>query len=417
VLILSILSVLTTISCSGGGGDGGGGVGTLSLNLTDASTTDFKAVCITIADVQVHVKGNENSPKSWKSVDMPIRPLTVNLLELVNGVREDLGIVELEEGQYTQMRLIIGDTPGPDFHPYANYVITNTDPVEIHELKVPSGFQTGFKIVNGFEINAGNTTELILDFDACRSVVQAGKSGKWLLKPTVKVLNTSEYAFIEGRVVEIVESSDTEIHGINGALVTVQVYNEDADPVEDKVIIKAATVTDMKEVEPGIFEDGHFKILVEPLTLFDPEYTGVRYNVVVYIDSKYPECEAVTQLEEGETKFFADDIVLGDAEGETGEVDLFVVIPGDDPLNPEQYATISFRQQYYCTDMDQVIEVKAINGLNLNTEPYKVALPFGSYNVVASTLFGYDTLEETVTLDIANTSDVIEFDFTPGPVP
>jgi hypothetical protein len=329
----------------------------------------------------------------------------VNLLELVNGVREHLGIVELQEGQYTQMRLIIGDTPGPDAHPYANYVITNTDPVEIHELKVPSGFQTGFKIVNGFSINAEQTTELMLDFDACRSVVQAGKSGNWLLKPTVKVHDTSEYAFIEGRVL------DDEDNGINGALVTVQVYDEYADPAEDKVIIKAATVTDSKEVDPGVFEDGHFKIFVEPLTLFDPEDTGVQYNVVVYVDGKYPECEAITELEEGETRTLANDVILGIA-GESGTVDLFVDIPGDDPVDPERYATISFRQQTICSGTDQVIEVKSINGLNYNEDPYTVSLPYGSYDVVASTLFGYDALEEITELDSGNPYDTIMLKFS-----
>jgi hypothetical protein len=394
------------ISCSGGGGgDSSGGVGTLSLDLTDASTTDFKAVVITIAEVQVHVKGNENSPNSWKSVDMPIQPLTVNLLELVNGVREHLGIVDLPEGQYTQLRLIIGDTPGPDAHPYANYVITNTDPVEIHELKVPGGSNTGFKIVNGFSINAEQTTELMLDFDACRSVVQAGASGNWLLKPTVKVYDTSEYAFVEGRVL------DDDENGINGALVTVQVYDEDADPAEDKVIIKAATVTDSKEVDPGVFEDGHFKIFVEPLTLFDPGNTGVQYNLVVYIEGKIPECEAITELGEGETKSILDDIILGDA-GESGTIDIFVDIPGDDPYDPERYATVSFRQLFVCSATDQIIEVKSMNALNYNEAPYTVSLPYGSYDVVASTLFGYDTLIETSVLDDGNSNDEIIFEFS-----
>ena len=172
---LSAIVTIFILTACGGGGGSGGGIGTLSLSLTDASSSDYKAVVVTIDEIQVHIKGNGNSPNNWKSVDMPISPLTVNLLDLVNGVREDLGLVDLNARSYTQMRLIIGDTPNPDTLPFANYVITNTDPVEIHELKIPSGDKTGFKIVNGFTIAADQKTELILDFDACRSVEAVSK--------------------------------------------------------------------------------------------------------------------------------------------------------------------------------------------------------------------------------------------------
>ena len=61
-----------------------------------------------------------------------------------------------------------------------NYVILEDD--SVHELKVPSGYQSGVKIVKGFTINENGTTEIILDFDAMSSVVEAGNSGQWLLK-------------------------------------------------------------------------------------------------------------------------------------------------------------------------------------------------------------------------------------------
>ena len=140
--------------------------------------------------------------------------MTVNLLDLVNGVREDLGLVDLEAGAYTQMRLIIGQTPERNgainilsqAHPYANYVVDLND--DYHELKVPSGSQSGYKIVGGFDINTNSTTELILDFDANRSVVEAGNSGQWLLKPTVKIAYLDDDSIIQGRV------TDSEGRGI-----------------------------------------------------------------------------------------------------------------------------------------------------------------------------------------------------------
>ena len=92
-----------------------------------------------------------------------------------------------------------------------------------HELKVPSGSQSGYKIVGGFDINANSTTELILDFDANRSVVVAGNSGQWLLKPTVKVKYPDEDALIEGRVTD-------SNGGVSGALVSAQVFTASRAP-------------------------------------------------------------------------------------------------------------------------------------------------------------------------------------------
>ena len=147
------------------------------LGLTDAPG-DYLHVYVTIKEVQVNQAAEEEDDDSgWLTVLTPGE--TFDLLELQNGVIVNLGLAELEAGQYNQMRLIL-DEEKPDAHPYANYLVIEgeegEDPVEV-ELKVPSGFQTGIKIVHGFTIFASGSTELILDFDANKSIVQAGKSG------------------------------------------------------------------------------------------------------------------------------------------------------------------------------------------------------------------------------------------------
>ncbi|MFN2237201.1 MAG: DUF4382 domain-containing protein, partial [Anaerolineales bacterium] len=192
--------------------------GTLSLSLADDTIDGCKAVYITIDEVQVH-----NSGGSWQVVASSDPEKTYDLLELRNGVREDLGISVLEVGYYTQMRLLIGSEADDGInilsepHPYANYVIDEND--DYYELKIPSGYQTGVKIVHGFYINEDQTTELILDFEASSSVVKPGHNKEWLLKPTIKVLNTENYSILRGTV--IVDDED-EGGSPGGVLVSAQ---------------------------------------------------------------------------------------------------------------------------------------------------------------------------------------------------
>jgi hypothetical protein len=46
----------------------------------------------------------------------------------------------------------------------------------------------------GFKIYPKTTTELNLDFDVCRSVIEKGDKDPWILKPTAKVFDDHEKA-------------------------------------------------------------------------------------------------------------------------------------------------------------------------------------------------------------------------------
>jgi hypothetical protein len=373
--LMAIASILI-IACGGNGGgsagSGSGGTGSLALSLQDApATEEYQAVYVTINEVQVHKSGDGDA--NWETVATP--NATYNLLELVNGVREELGLATLDSGSYTQMRLILGQNPDnvinilSKAHPFPNYVIEKgTDAV--HELKVPSGYQTGIKIVKGFIINENQTTGLILDFDASRSVVKAGNSGQWLLKPTIKVIQ--DYGILNGSVTS--NGIDVE-----GAMVSAQQYTPGANDPKDQVAVQAATITD---------EDGEYSLLVEP---------GM-YNVVVYQETYDPYCKQL-DLNAGTTQTL-DVALVGPVATRTlkGSVSL----GGTDP---DKYVTLSIRKSIDCVgNPDTKIEIKSINVADGGE--YSAKLPSGTYEVVASSYLE-PTQKKTVTVPDLN----VDFNF------
>jgi hypothetical protein len=351
--LLCLSLVIFAVSCGGGGGDSGGSgsTGTLNLSLTDASTTDYQAIYVSINQVEVHKDGGAG----WEVVSTPNK--TYNLLELVNGIRAQLALTSLPIGHYTQMRLILSNDPS------ANYVIDSSG--NAHELKVPSGFQTGIKIVKGFDINTNETTELILDFDATRSVVEAGSGGQWLLKPTIKLLK--EYSIIQGSA------------GQEGVSVSAQVYNSAATASEDEVEVKANTVTDAS---------GNYKLFLEPGT----------YTLVAYKDGygpSYKEDKIVTVAATVYTKNFT--LVPSDM----GTLNGNISISGS---GPEQYATISIRQDATVGGNTEQIEVKSLNVVDEGD--FSVPLPAGSYTAVFSS-YGKTTQVGTFTISAGSPTDLV----------
>ena len=382
--IISSLFILILAACGGDDSSSGSGTGTLDLSLSDTTTDEYKAVYVTIEEVRVHKQGG------WQLVASPNK--TYNLLELVNGVRETLGITTLETGDYTQMRLVIGENPDngnddinilDEEHPYANYVIDELDTYigetgYYHELKVPSGLQTGIKVVHGFSINENETTELILDFDVLRSIIKTGGRGQWLLKPTIKVRNTRDCSIISGTVTD----DAGEPNGLGGVLVSVQRYDSGADDPKDRVVIEASTITND---DPSNGLVGSYKIFLEM-------EIDVSYNIVAYKDEFSPKCAKI------DVDSDLEDIDFTLETTSTFEVTVNVSINGGDS---DQHAILSFRQAATCEGStgEEQIEVKPVN--IADGEDYGVIeLPTGiSYSVVASS---YER----------QTPDPIEFDST-----
>jgi hypothetical protein len=178
-------AMLAVVAACGGSGGGSGasatGVGTLKLALTDAPACGFDQVNVTIEKIRLHrdASAGENAP-GWQEIPLP--STRVDLLALTNGALRELGATALPAGRYTQMRLVLADAPGSMVHS-----VRPTGGAEV-PLALPGGPQGAVTLPGHLDVVPGQTADLVLDFDACRSVVQAGAPGGYHLKPAIAAL-------------------------------------------------------------------------------------------------------------------------------------------------------------------------------------------------------------------------------------
>jgi len=352
-------------ACGGSGAGGSAAPGTLELQLVDAALPGFKAIYVTVDHIDVHPQQGD-----WETVLTPMK--TVNLLELVNGVQESFAPVVLPAGPYTQLRLVLGGLPdaGTNLqnnpHPFANYFISDLDQVE--ELKVPSGLQTGIKLVGGFTIASSQTTSLVLDFDASRSVVRAGNSGQHLLKPTIKVVESA--ATVRGTVL------DEAATGLPDTLVSAQITGPAAGEISVSRIV-AGTLTDSQ---------GDYALFLNP-----GGYQLVAFRSPEPPQAWLPACLAVT-LEPDQVLTGAD-FVLGPALSGT----LAGTVAVANPV-PDEQVVLSIRQTAPapCAGQAELVTLNTLAG------PYQIDLPAGDYQLVAS--FAGNSLSFDVSIAAAGTT-------------
>ena len=200
---------LSMLLAACGGGGSGSEPGTMRMSVTDAPACGYDAVNVTIEKVRIHQSSSAaDSDAGWSEVVLnPAR--RVDLLTLNNGVLEELGQTQLPAGKYTQLRLVLAENKPSQ--PMANSVV----PTGASEtaLDTPSGQQSGLKLNANIDVPAGKIADVVLDFDACKSVVKRSSSGQYNLKPVIAVIPLLSTAGmrIEGWVDPAIATSATSV--------------------------------------------------------------------------------------------------------------------------------------------------------------------------------------------------------------
>jgi hypothetical protein len=225
-----LTALLLVVGCGGGGGGGtlvpvpASGKITTGLSDPPSCKATLEHVWVTIADVKAHLNPDASASDSGfvdltpglssapKQIDLLSAPDTECLLATLGATNG------LPPGKYQQVRIILvaNDAAGVSLSTnggtnecadVGGFNCAVDEAGGAHLLSLPSEAHTGIKIPpgqiggGGLDVANGQGLDIDIDFNACTSVVQAGHSGKFILKPTLRAAELGTSPLIAGNVV------------------------------------------------------------------------------------------------------------------------------------------------------------------------------------------------------------------------
>ncbi|MDQ2075746.1 DUF4382 domain-containing protein [Marinimicrobium sp. ABcell2] len=189
--LLLAASIGTLVACGGStSGNASGETGHFSLAVTDAPIDSATHVVVEFTGVSI-------KPADGEAIVFEFdEPKSIDLLALQGSASESLLTnEEVPAGQYNWIRLHVNAEHDGVLDSYIELETGNQ-----LELRVPSGSQSGLKLVSGFAVNAGASADFTIDFDLRKSIVlPPGLSGA-MLKPALRLVDNTVSGSIAGSV-------------------------------------------------------------------------------------------------------------------------------------------------------------------------------------------------------------------------
>ncbi len=157
----------------------------LVVHMTDAPG-DYDAVFVDVIDVMIKAEAS-TTDEGWTSLPNVTKGV-YDLLSLTGGVTQLLADTNVPAGQLGQIRLVLGSN---------NSVVING---QTQALATPSAQQSGLKLKVNQNLEAGKMYEFLLDFNVDQSIVSAGASGGFMLKPVIRLAAMEGTGTISGEV-------------------------------------------------------------------------------------------------------------------------------------------------------------------------------------------------------------------------
>jgi hypothetical protein len=180
-------ALLAIAGCGGGGGGSAGSM--MKLSVADAPVDGAEKVVVVFTGVEL-------IPNSGNPVTINFdTPKTIDLLNDSGTASAVLFDQPIPAGSYGQVRLLVtadGDASN-------SYIVMSDG--SMHGLMVPSGAQTGLKLVSGFDVPSSGVVDYTIDFDLRQAVVcPGGQSPACTLKPVERLVDNTSVGNIQGEV-------------------------------------------------------------------------------------------------------------------------------------------------------------------------------------------------------------------------
>jgi len=181
----------------------------LEIHLADAEQEQEQSASDNVGQKQEQERDQEGEGE-WINIAVSGNMATFDLLE-VKDIEEFFGGAEVAAGKYTQLRLVVEK---------AEVALDGGEP---QEARVPGG---EVKIVQPFDVAAGETTAILLDFDAERSVNVTG-AGQIQVRPVVKLSILHEGASAEKKGQDKKGNDGNQAGDKGGKVVSLEVSYDD----------------------------------------------------------------------------------------------------------------------------------------------------------------------------------------------
>ncbi len=233
--------------------------GKVQLYITDAPVDEENVSGVFLTIRGIEIKGMNG----WEATTTFEYPIKIKILDYQNGSAYFLTEKILPAGTYREVRLLL-DAPteqgGVLTNPgcYLAYLDGTTKP-----LFVPSGAQTGYKVKGEFNIVEGGTVAVTLDFDVRKSIVKAGASNKFLLKPVIRLIANQDAAIIKGTYTqeEIAEPTRVIVYAYKKGTFTADEMNEDESGIRFNNALTSTLVSSHGSFTLAFMASGEYDLI------------------------------------------------------------------------------------------------------------------------------------------------------------
>jgi hypothetical protein len=262
-----------------GGSSGGEETGTLNISLTDGPVHDAQSVVIQFTGLELKPAGGppelfDLNSESCDEYDAD-GYCNIDLLTLQGTNTKPIFVRELPVGDYQWVRLLMNAEENvPDSY------ITLMDGT-MCSLHMPSGAETGLKIVSGMTVTTNGRSDYILDFDVRKSITAPRQTPPactrdYVVKPAIRMVDRTEVGSIAGTVDPSLVEGCRDEEPADGVVDYLDVYVfEDFDDVGDPI---GVTVDDY---------DGVGDPITSPMVKWNGTDSTYEYEVGYLLEGDY----------------------------------------------------------------------------------------------------------------------------------